>query len=123
MENEKDIVYSQSIKAGKRIYYLDVKRNKRGELFLAVTESKKVIMGEGPDAPYSFEKHKIFLYQEDFTKFIGALSKAISYIHENQTENYRFPISANQATTEETIFSEEPLSELSEGIDIKIDFE
>lgn len=123
MENEKDIVYSQSIKAGKRIYYLDVKRNKRGELFLAVTESKKVIMGEGPDAPYSFEKHKIFLYQEDFTKFIGALSKAISYIHENQTENYRFPISTNQATTEETIFSEEPLSELSEGIDIKIDFE
>ena len=55
MDNEKDIVFSQSIKAGKRIYYLDVKRNKRGELFLAITESKKIIMGEGPEAPHSLE--------------------------------------------------------------------
>ena len=76
MDNEKDIVYSQAIKAGKRIYYLDVKRNRKGELFLAITESKKIATGEGPDTPYTFEKHKIFLYQEDFTKFIGALSKA-----------------------------------------------
>ena len=47
MENEKDIVYSQAVKAGKRIYYLDVKRNRRGELFLSITESKKIAMGEG----------------------------------------------------------------------------
>ena len=46
MEIEKDIVYSQAVKAGKRIYYLDVKRNKRGELFLSITESKKLVSGE-----------------------------------------------------------------------------
>jgi len=86
MENEKDIVYSQAVKAGKRIYYLDVKRNKRDELFLSITESKKITTGTGEDATFTFEKHKIFLYQEDFTKFINGLSNAISFIHQNQPE-------------------------------------
>lgn len=120
MENEKDIVYSQSIKAGKRIYYLDVKRNKRNELFLAITESKKVITGEGPDAPCTFEKHKVFLYQEDFTKFVAGLSKAIKYIHENQVEGYRFAALAdNAAPAVEPVIDGDTLDEL----DIQIDFE
>ncbi|MDE7039383.1 MAG: PUR family DNA/RNA-binding protein, partial [Limosilactobacillus sp.] len=42
--NDKEIVFSQSIKAGKRIYYLDVKKNRKDEMFLAITESKKVVM-------------------------------------------------------------------------------
>ena len=86
MENdkEKDIVYSQAIKAGKRIYYLDVKRNKRDELFLSITESKKKVAGEGPDASYTFEKHKIFLYKEDFAKFTAGLQQAIQFIAEQQ---------------------------------------
>ena len=62
MENEKDIVYSQAIKAGKRIYYLDVKRNKRDELFLSITESKKITTNESAEPTFTFEKHKIFLY-------------------------------------------------------------
>jgi len=45
--NEKEIVFSKSIKAGKRIYYLDVKKNRKDEMFIAITESKKVISGEG----------------------------------------------------------------------------
>ena len=45
--SDKDIVYSKAIKAGKRIYYLDVKKSKKGELFLAITESKKIFQGEG----------------------------------------------------------------------------
>ena len=91
MENEKDIVYSQAIKAGKRIYYLDVKRNKRDELFLSITESKKITSGDGAEATFTFEKHKIFLYQEDFSKFIGGLSQAIGYIHEHQPMSERYP--------------------------------
>ena len=63
--NDKEIVFSKSIKAGKRIYYLDVKKNRKDEMFLAITESKKVVMGEGDDSQVSFEKHKIFLYKED----------------------------------------------------------
>ena len=121
MENEKDIVYSQAVKAGKRIYYLDVKRNKRGELFLSITESKKKTSGEGPDAPFTFEKHKIFLYQEDFSKFIGGLSKAIGYIHENQTSEYKHTISEEEFTPENIL--KEGSEPLDSEINIQIDFE
>jgi len=82
-DSEKKIYFSQTIKAGKRIYYLDVKKNRRDELFLSITESKKVYMGDIEEGQYSFEKHKIFLYQEDFGKFIDALSNAIRYIHDH----------------------------------------
>ena len=78
--NDKEIVFSKSIKAGKRIYYLDVKKNRKDEMFLAITESKKVIMGEGDDSQVSFEKHKIFLYREDFEKFMSGLNQAIDFI-------------------------------------------
>lgn len=82
--NEKEIVFSKSIKAGKRIYYLDVKKNRKDEMFIAITESKKVISGEGDDSQVSFEKHKIFLYKEDFEKFMTGLAQAISFINEEQ---------------------------------------
>lgn len=75
---EKEIVYSKAIKAGKRIYYLDVKRNLKDELFLAVTESKKVLSKDGRQI--SFEKHKIFLYKEDFDKFLCGIEEVIGYI-------------------------------------------
>ncbi|MGL4520338.1 MAG: DUF3276 family protein [Phocaeicola sp.] len=79
---EKEIVFSKAIKAGKRIYYLDVKKNRKEEMFLAITESKKVITGD--DAQVSFEKHKIFLYKEDFEKFSTGLQEAIQFITDEQ---------------------------------------
>lgn len=79
--NDKEIVFSKSVKAGKRIYYLDVKKNRKNEMFLAITESKKVVTGEGDDSQISFEKHKIFLYKEDFEKFISGLNQAIQFIN------------------------------------------
>lgn len=120
MENEKDIVYSQSIKAGKRIYYLDVKRNKRNELFLSITESKKIVSGEGPDAVFSFEKHKIFLYQEDFSKFISGLSQAIGYIHEYQSGGEAYAGAEEDAGSPDILIGDEPLGK---ELDIQIDFE
>ncbi len=82
--NDKEIVFSKSIKAGKRIYYLDVKKNRKDEMFLAITESKKIVMGEGDDSQVSFEKHKIFLYKEDFEKFLTGLTQAVEFINEKQ---------------------------------------
>lgn len=82
--NDKEIVFSKSIKAGKRIYYLDVKKNRKDEMFLAITESKKVVIGEGEDAQVSFEKHKIFLYREDFEKFMNGLNEAINFINQKE---------------------------------------
>ena len=70
-DGDKEIVFSKAIKAGKRIYYLDVKKNRKDEMFLAITESKKIVSGEGTDSQVSFEKHKIFLYKEDFAKFMA----------------------------------------------------
>ena len=81
---DKEIVFSKAIKAGKRIYYLDVKKNRKGEMFLAITESKKVVSGEGNAPQVSFEKHKIFLYKEDFEKFMTGLQETIQYIESEQ---------------------------------------
>ena len=79
-EGDKEIVFSKAIKAGKRIYYLDVKKNRKDEMFLAITESKKIVSGEGDDSQVSFEKHKIFLYKEDFEKFSNALKDTLNFI-------------------------------------------
>jgi hypothetical protein len=77
---DKEIVYSKAIKAGKRIYYLDVKKNLRDDLFIAITESKKHQSKEGDTV--TFEKHKIFLYKEDFEKFMNGMNDVIGFIKE-----------------------------------------
>ena len=84
MENQKDerreaeIVYSRSVKAGKRIYYLDVRKARNNDLYLSITESKRRQSEEG-EAP-SFEKHKVFLYKEDFAHFTEGLQDVIAYV-------------------------------------------
>lgn len=83
---EQDIVYSHSIKAGKRIYYLDVKKNKHGEMYIALTESKKIVKGFDENAQVSFEKHKIFIYPEDFSKFEEGFSDVLSFIRREDPE-------------------------------------
>ncbi len=83
-EGDKDIVFSKSVKAGKRIYYVDVKKNRKDELFIAVTESKKVVSGNNDSPSINFEKHKIFLYQEDFDHFMEGLGEAVKFIRDTQ---------------------------------------
>ena len=83
-EADKEIIFSKAVKAGKRIYYLDVKKSKKNEMFLAITESKKIVSGEGSDSQVNFEKHKIFLYKEDFGKFMDGLKETIGYIEQEQ---------------------------------------
>ncbi len=87
--NEKDngVVFTRTIKAGKRIYYLDVRRNKRGELFLTITESRK-INTKDTDQPFQLEKQKIFLYKEDFTCFLEGLEDVICYVKGNNTVDF-----------------------------------
>ena len=121
--NDKEIVFSQSIKAGKRIYYLDVKKNRKDEMFLAITESKKVVMGEGDDSQVSFEIHKIFLYKEDFEKFMNGLQQAIGFIQEQQGSYARHNDNENLPDSERpTTEQEEKGSPLDGEIKIDIDF-
>lgn len=83
---EKDILFSRAIKAGKRIYYIDVKQSSRGDMYLALTESKKIVSGDADMPTVNFEKHKLFVYPEDFDKFTNSLVEAIRFIYDQQGE-------------------------------------
>lgn len=81
-ESEKDIIYSKTLKAGKRIYYLDVKKNLRDDLFVVITESKRNYTENQVNVTY--EKHKIFLYKEDFEKFMNGMNDVIRFISDSK---------------------------------------
>jgi len=118
VDGDKEIVFSKAIKAGKRIYYLDVKKNRKDEMFLAITESKKIVSGEGDDSQVSFEKHKIFLYKEDFEKFMNGLQQAIQFIADEQG-----PIEPHHSESEDMATTEEEdFKPLTPG-EIKIDID
>ena len=74
---ERGEIHSKSVRAGKRTYFFDVKATKRNDYYLTITESKKRF---GKDGKYFFEKHKIFLYKEDFDKFKEGLDEVIEFI-------------------------------------------
>ena len=114
-ENDKEIVFSKTIKAGKRIYYVDVRKNRKDDMFLAITESKKV-NGEGNSSQVSFEKHKIFLYKEDFEKFMNGLNEAISYIEKEG-------ISWNEDSGKNLIDEKEEENGYTSSDEIKIDID
>ena len=76
-ETDKDLIFSESVKAGKRIYYFDVKQSRNGDRYIAITESKKINEGTFENPRFVFEKHKLFLYKEDYDKFVEALGKTL----------------------------------------------
>jgi len=76
-------IYSKVVRAGKRTYFFDVKSTRNEEFYLTITESKKRFEDNGN---FHYEKHKIFLYKEDFEKFADCLQEIIGYINENQGE-------------------------------------
>lgn len=77
------ILFSRVVKAGKRVYYIDVKRDRRDEFYISMTESKRVKEGSAEEPP-TFEKHKIFLYREDLLKFLSALNDAADFVAEQR---------------------------------------
>ena len=79
----KQEIHSKVIRAGKRTYFFDVKSTRSNEYYLTITESKKRYTENGK---FQYEKHKIFLYKEDFQKFSESLESIIEYINEKQPE-------------------------------------
>lgn len=71
-------LFSKAVRAGKRTYFFDVKATRAGENYLTITESKKRF--DQQTGKFFYEKHKLFLYQEDFQKFSTALSQSFEYI-------------------------------------------
>lgn len=74
--SEKEEVFTKVVRAGKRTYFFDVKSTRHEDLYLTITESKKRM---GKEGKMFYEKHKIFLYKEDFEKFTEGLREAVTF--------------------------------------------
>ena len=91
-ERNGDDVYSKPVRAGKRTYFFDVKSTKGNDYYLTITESKRRVERDGR---YVYDKHKIFLYKEDFDKFADGLQEVVNYIRE------RLPVEENAAPVQQ----------------------
>ena len=83
-KSDRQEIFSKKIRAGKRTYFFDVKATKGNDYFITITESKKKF-DDG-----SFVKHKIFLYKEDFNKFIKALTEAVDHVKTQLMPDFDF---------------------------------
>jgi len=73
---DREEIFSKKVKAGKRTYFFDVKATRSNDYYLTITESKRKTNGD----TFTYEKHKIFLYKEDFFKFTQALNESVDYV-------------------------------------------
>lgn len=80
--DRREEIFSKAVRAGKRTYFFDVKTTRANDHYLTITESKKRF-GEDGEKPY-YEKHKIFLYKEDFDKFMEGLTESVTFIRNTQ---------------------------------------
>jgi hypothetical protein len=88
---EREEIFSKAVRAGRRTYFFDVKSTKANDYYLSITESKKRFSEDGK---FTYEKHKLFLYKEDFEKFVNGLNDVVDYIRTNS------PVIAEKATTD-----------------------
>ena len=93
--NGREEVYTRIIRAGNRTYFLDVKSTRKNDLYLTITESKKRF---NKDGKFFYEKHKLFLYQEDFDKFSDGLEDVFSFIRNSDIS----PVSDEETVKSET---------------------
>lgn len=80
----RDEIFSKAVRAGKRTYFFDVKSTRKNDYYLTITESKKRYDSEGN---FHYEKHKLFLYKEDFEKFAEGLQDVVGYIQSLHIED------------------------------------
>jgi hypothetical protein len=114
-KEKRDEIFSKAVRAGKRTYFFDVKATRRNDYYLTITESKKKF---NQDGTFFYEKHKLFLYKEDFEKFADGLEEVVDYIRANQPEME--PKSEdNSDQQEETVKS--PADEAEKFTDVDFD--
>lgn len=76
-------ILTKAVKAGRRTYFFDVRATRANDYFLTITESRKK---NNADGSITFDRHKIFLYKEDFAKFSDGLTEVIDFIYKNRPE-------------------------------------
>lgn len=112
VRTEKEEIFSKAVRAGKRTYFFDVKATRRNDYYLTLTESKKRFNRDGR---FYFEKHKIFLYKEDFDKFSEGLSEVIEFIkNANPVLIENFETVSEEAGDKETRVTESVSEEVKE---------
>lgn len=94
-KNKNIEIFSKTVRAGKRTYFFDVKATKKDDYYLTITESKKKT---GKEGKYFYEKHKIFLYKEDFEKFLEGLNESVGYIGTDVEDPNRFDLQPQENT-------------------------
>lgn len=93
--------YSRKVRAGKRTYFFDVRATRNGDFFMTITESKRKHNDSG------FENHKVFIYKEDFHKFIHAMKEGLEHIHSDLSELNIQDINEPKDTTGDAIAEED----------------
>ncbi len=96
-DNEKVEIYSKRVRAGKRTYFFDVKSTRGNDYYLTITESKRRYRDDG----FVYEKHKIFLYKEDFDKFLESLKETVEHVKSELMPEYDFSQFDNKRNSEE----------------------
>ena len=81
-DNRREEIYSKKVQAGKRTYFFDVKATRSNDYYLTITESKRRFK----DEELVYEKHKLFLYKEDFHKFVNALKSTVDEVDFDEIE-------------------------------------
>lgn len=84
--NDREEIFSKKVKAGKRTYFFDIKSTRANDFYLTITESKRRVNGD----QFSYEKHKIFLYKEDFIKFVEALNETVDHVKNELLPDFDF---------------------------------
>ncbi|MCF8460163.1 MAG: PUR family DNA/RNA-binding protein [Flavobacteriales bacterium] len=120
--SKREDIFSKPVRAGKRTYFFDVKSTRGEDFYLTITESKRRMDGNGK---FSYDKHKLFLYKEDFDKFAEGLADAFAFIKNEKGEDYgREEYDGDYSESEPTPKVEEPISATSsEGYSSDISFD
>jgi hypothetical protein len=110
VKNQKEEIFTKIVRAGKRTYFFDVKATRKEDYYLTITESKKRL---GKEGKVFYEKHKIFLYKEDFEKFTEGLKDAVTYIGngKEQVKNTE-PVEDNKPIDEKESLSAEEFTNI-----------
>ena len=85
-EREREEIFSKRVRAGKRTYFFDVKSTRSSDYYITITESRRYPKDDG----FTYEKHKMFLYKEDFDKFMEALKESVDHVKTELMPDFDF---------------------------------
>lgn len=106
-QERREDIFSKVVRAGKRTYFFDVKATRTDQYYLTITESKRRFNTES--GKFFYEKHKVFLYQEDFEKFSNGLQTAIHFIE------------TGEKPVEEEVTAEKPAEKKDTTLDVSFE--